>query len=250
MNAENENIRYYLHVDELFPEPLIVYQKVEHGRWDRMLTEIKQQCKNVSRGIVMDFFAGCERCEKKKGVVVKLMVFFHMNGREQIDLINMQSQVYMHVSRPPHQFRYAKSTDIETRWSCCIHFIGHNHDIQGSICSDNDCEFCKSVISSLQEMWLECRVVYGKPRHSISRGSVKRVNQNIEKMLFIWKSDNKTTKWSECLRFIQVMKNWELHDRIKQSPYEVMFGIPVKINLEITFLPREIWDRLESEENV
>ena len=69
-------------------------------------------------------------------------------------------------------------------------------------------------------------------------------------MIFTWKSDNKTTKWSEGLRFIQFMKNRALHDGIKQSPYEAMFGVPAKIGLETTCLPREIWERLKSEEDV
>ena len=96
MNSEDEKIRYYLCIDELFPELLHVHQKVGHGGRDRMLKEIQGQLKSVSRGIVMDFLAGCELCEKKwfnkqTGSVVKPILSSHMNSRGQVDLIEMQS---------------------------------------------------------------------------------------------------------------------------------------------------------------
>lgn len=61
-----------------------------------MSTEMKRQNKNVSRGIMMDFLAGCEHCEekrsnKRKGIVVKPMIFYHINSRGSIDLIDTQA---------------------------------------------------------------------------------------------------------------------------------------------------------------
>ena len=49
--------------------------------------------------------------------------------------------------------------------------------------SDNGREFANKVIEEVCKMWNEPKIVHGKPRHSQSQGSVKRANQDIEKML-------------------------------------------------------------------
>jgi len=75
------------------------------------------------------------------------------------------------------------------------------------------------------------KIVHGKPRHSQSQGSVERANQDVENMLVSWLEDNKTKKWSNGLKFVQLMKNRAYHYGTKHSPYEAMFGTPSKIGL-------------------
>lgn len=98
-------------------------------------------------------------------------------------------------------------------------------------------------------MWDEPKIVHGKPRHSQSQGSVERANQDIEKMLGTWLETNKTTHWSEGLRFIQFMKNKAFHSGINTSPYETMFGCKAKIGLK-TFLPAVDISHITSEEDL
>lgn len=70
-------------------------------------------------------------------------------------------------------------------------------------------------------MWLQLKIVHGKPRHSQSQGSVERANRDVQDILRAWMSDNKSNKWSEGLRFCQFQKNSSYHSGIKQSPFEV-----------------------------
>ena len=51
------------------------------------------------------------------------------------------------------------------------------------------------------------KIVYGKPRHTQSQGSVKCANRDIEDMLMTWLQSNLTTHWGDDLRFIYAMKN-------------------------------------------
>jgi IS30 family transposase len=46
--------------------------------------------------------------------------------------------------------------------------------------TDNGREFANQVIKHLLELWPECKLVHGKPRHSQSQGSVERTNRDIE----------------------------------------------------------------------
>ncbi|XP_072945366.1 KRAB-A domain-containing protein 2-like [Epargyreus clarus] len=97
-------------------------------------------------------------------------------------------------------------------------------------------------------MWPELSIVYGKPRHSQSQGSVERANQHVQQILFAWMEDNKTNRWSEGLRFCQLKKNCAYHHGIKQSPFEVMFGRKAHVGIET--LPDSIKKVLQTEEEL
>jgi transposase InsO family protein len=102
--------------------------------------------------------------------------------------------------------------------------------------SDNGREFCNQIIKSLCEMWNDIKIVHGKPRHSESHGSIERANQDVENMLTTWME----SKWSEGLRFVQTMKTRAYYEGIKCSPYEAMFGVPTKLGIANSVLPRNL----------
>ena len=62
--------------------------------------------------------------------------------------------------------------------------------------------------------------------------------------------DNKTTRWSEGLRFCLFQKNNELHSVIEQSPYEAIIGRKAKLGLASSCLPKSLVESLASEENL
>ena len=68
-------------------------------------------------------------------------------------------------------------------------------------------------------------------RHPQFQGSVERSNGDITIMLKMWMIDNNSPKWSIALPFVQLQKNNSLHRIIKLSPYEALFGGPMKIGL-------------------
>ena len=102
---------------------------------------------------------------------------------------------------------------------------------------DNGREFVNSVITELSAMWDGLKIVHGKSRHSQYQGSVERANRDIEDMLMTRLQSNSATHWGDGLRFIQVMKNSTYHGSIKCSPYEAMFGQPLKVGLKTSNLP-------------
>ena len=116
--------------------------------------------------------------------------------------------------------------------------------------SNNGREFANSIITELAATWNGLKIVRGKPRHSQSQGSVERANRDIEDILFSWKEENCTSKWSEGLRFVQVRKSNALHHGLKCSPYEVMFGQCMKSGLKTSNIPTEILPGLISEEDL
>jgi len=61
---------------------------------------------------------------------------------------------------------------------------------------------------------------------------------------------NNTTKWSEGLRFVQAMKNRTYHEGIKCSPYEAMFGVPMKLGIVNSDLSRNLTINMTTEEDL
>jgi hypothetical protein len=92
--------------------------------------------------------------------------------------------------------------------------------------------------------------VHGKPRHSQSQGSVERCNQDVRDILTAWLADNKTTKWSDGLKYVQVKKNRSFHRGINRSPYEAMFGCPQRIGLADSDVPTDLLETVTSEEDL
>jgi hypothetical protein len=95
-------------------------------------------------------------------------------------------------------------------------------------------------------MWNDIKIVHGKPRHSKSQGSVERANQDVQNMLTTWMETNNTIKWSERLRFVQAMKN-RAYEGIKCSLYEAMFGVPMKLGISNSVLPRNLTIKMTTE---
>ena len=65
-----------------------------------------------------------------------------------------------------------------------------------------------------------------------------------------WLETNKTTKWSEGLRFVQAMKNRAYHEGIKCSPYEDIFGVPMKLRIANSVVPRNLTINMTTEEDL
>jgi hypothetical protein len=48
-------------------------------------------------------------------------------------------------------------------------------------------------------------------------------------MLAAWMFENKSTEWSKALPYVQAVKNSRYHQGIGRSPYEALFGHPIRI---------------------
>ncbi|XP_050307832.1 KRAB-A domain-containing protein 2-like [Anthonomus grandis grandis] len=236
---------------------------IGHRGKHRMESECKKKYKNITRDVIKLYLRLCEGCQKKlksakKGLVVKPMVFSEMNSRCQVDLIDMQSHpdreykfimVYQdHLTKfvqiRPLTSKRAKEVAKSLVDIFCI--FGAPSILQ----SDNGREFANHVIEELCTMWSGLKIVHGKPRYSQSQGSVERANQDIQNMLMTWMDDENCTRWSEGLRFVQLMKNRAYHDGIKQAPYAAMFGHDIKVGLSTSAFPKEAIENLRTEEEL
>lgn len=239
-------MKYYVSDEDLFEVLHAAHIKIGHGGRDRMLYELNTGYKNITSQQIVIFVQCCEVCEKKKsgmkkGVVVKPLVFSQFNSRAQLDLIDLQSQpdrdfhfvfVYQdHLTKfvVLRALTSKRSEEVLSHITDVFSLLGPPSTLQ----TDNGREFRNKDVDSLQQRWPGLKIVHGKPRHSQSQGSVERCNQDIERMLFSWMTDNETSKWSEGLNFVQFSKNNAYHSGINRTPYEALFGHRARVGLKL-----------------
>jgi uncharacterized protein YjaZ len=66
--SENNEIKYYVHNEELFNIINEVHLSISYGGRNRMEHEVNSKYKNVTRDIIMLYLNNCETCKKKKEV--------------------------------------------------------------------------------------------------------------------------------------------------------------------------------------
>ena len=115
----------------------------------------------------------CEECQLKKrkiaskGLVFKPLLSKDFNSRGQVDLVDMQSMRdgdILHYQ--DHLTKFAvhllQSLQQKLVFNCWTYFyFGAPHILQ----SHNGREFTSNIIKELKDMWPDCTLVHGKPRH-------------------------------------------------------------------------------------
>ena len=103
------------------------------------------------------------------------------------------------------------------------------------------------IIAKVRELWPECRMVRGSPRHSPSNGGVERVNRTVEDKLGSWMRETRNTNWSVGCRLIMWRYNTQVHRTIKSIPYECMFGQAPRVGISSLPLDEGLINLLSTE---
>ncbi|XP_022910048.2 KRAB-A domain-containing protein 2-like [Onthophagus taurus] len=254
-------MRYFLPAEEIYDIIDAAHISIGHGGHDRLKNETAKKCANVTKEMINIYLSMCEVCQRKKskskqGLVSKPILYIEMNSRCQVDLIDIQSQAdreYKFIMvYQDHLTKFVVLRSLKTKRATEVahHLLDIFFNFWSSMHSSfrqwqRICEF-----SFKRSYWRQLKLVNGKPRHNLSQGSVERANQDVENMLTSWMQNNKTTNWSNGLRFVQFMKNRAFHSGIKQSPYRAIFGSEPKVGLMTSNLPLEVISKLEDEEQL
>ncbi|XP_025201180.1 KRAB-A domain-containing protein 2-like [Melanaphis sacchari] len=261
--SENNEVKYYLHNDEIYDVLEKSHKETGHGGLHKMIYHLKNGYVNISRPVIQLYLNNCVTClkkrvSKKRGVVVKPMVFNEVNARGQVDLIDMQSchdggyKFILNYQDHLSKFVILRALKTKTAAEVTYHLIDIfcTFGAPSILQSDNGREFVNCIIDELKNMWPQLKIIHGKPCHSQSQGSVERANRDVQDILRAWMSDNKSNKWSEGLRFCQFQKNSSYHSGIKQSPFEVLFGRKAQLGLTSSALSENILKTLNSENDL
>ena len=106
-------------------------------------------------------------------------------------------------------------------------------------------------MARIKQLWTGTVIVHGRPRHPQDQGSVERANGDFKNMLYARLRDVKElNQWVGELPYVQYSKNNAYHSGIRTTPYRVHFGkAPADLSVDMT-LPKEVVERLETEDDL
>jgi hypothetical protein len=104
-----------------------------------------------------------------------------------------------------------------------------------------------TVISEIRQMWPECRMVRGSPRHSQSNGGVERVNRTVQAKLGAWMQDHESRRWSIGCRIVMWRYNTQQHRTGGDIPYRLLSGQVPRVGISSLLLDNALIDTLATE---
>jgi hypothetical protein len=108
-------------------------------------------------------------------------------------------------------------------------------------------EFIDLVIIELKNLWPECQMVRGSPRHSESNGGVERVNQTVQRKLGGWMKTNATKHWSVGCKIVQWRVNTQFHRTLKDTPYHLVYGMHPRVGISNLPISQSVLNKLVTE---
>ncbi|XP_008189907.1 KRAB-A domain-containing protein 2-like [Acyrthosiphon pisum] len=210
------------------------------------------------RYILFVFIVKKKSSNPKRGLVSKPMLHNAFNSRAQVDLIDMQSQIYNEFKfimiYQDHLTKFILLRHLKSKRAEEIVFnlidIHTTFGAPAILHSDNGREFVNTMITELDMIWGDIKIVHGKPKHSQSQWSVERANRDVEDILATWMAENNSRDWPSGIKFVQFRKNRAFHSGIGRSPYEAMFGCPVRLGVASVGFPLDETTNLNQEEDI
>lgn len=252
---EDAKIKYFVSCDQLFDIIHNSHLSTGHGGRKKMLKDLNEKYKNVTVESIMLYLSLCRACQqntkgKRKNVVGKSILANELHSRCLVDVIDLQmfpdNDYKFVLNYQDYLTNFVVLRPLKTKTSSEIaEYLLDIFALLGapSVLQCEDREFSNKIVTELTNAWDGIKTVHGKHRYP-------QASQDIRKMLFTWLSENDTTKWSEGLKFVQLRKNNTFDERVKQSPYEALFGRKMKLGLKSTNLPEELMNRIQNEEQL
>ena len=103
------------------------------------------------------------------------------------------------------------------------------------------------IITEIRQLWPECRMVRGSPRHSQSNGGIERANCTVQYKLGAWMTKNTAVRCSVGCRIVMWRINTQQHRTIGDIPYRLSFGQLPRVGIARLPLAQELIDRLATE---
>jgi len=234
---------------ERFFSDLWKIHKDDHCKGKTFFTRVRNTHGNVTRDVCKLFTDVCPHCivvlhRRKPAAGIKPIITVGMGVRGQVDIIDFQSMPdglfkYL-LNYIDHGVKYLVCIPLSSKRAAAVayalftifteigppsilqsdnggEFSNQAHDHRGhKILLDDD--FIDSVIHELKNLWPECQMVRGSPRHSESNGGVERVNQTFQKKLGGWMKTNATNHWSIGCKIVQ----WAVADAARADPMLTM----------------------------
>ena len=272
-----DNLQQPTYAERLFIDLWKIHQ-ADHCKGVTFFYRVRDKHGNVTRDVCKLFTDVCPHCiivmsRRKPTAGIQPIITVGMCVRGQADIIDFQSMPdgafnYL-LNYIDHGVKKLTCIPITSKRASCVafalftiftetgppsilqsdnggEFSNHAHDHVGRRLVLED-EFIDLVIQELKNLWPECQMVRGSPRHSESNGGVERVNQTVQRKLGGWMKTNKTNHWSVGCKLVQWRINTQYHRTIKDTPYHLVYGMHPRVGISNLPISQSVLSNLVTE---
>lgn len=246
--------RFLVPYEELYEVIREYHTKTGHGGNVKLRTVITKYA--VPRPAIEAFLLTCSVCSfkretKQHKLTIEPVVSKTFNKRGHLHLVNFQSipdgKFNWILYYQEHCTKFLSLRPLESKQAVELATnllsIFMTFGVPEILESDINKELLNLVAIELKRLGPDCAIVYGQTKHSQNQENI----QSVANMLRDWLVENKSSKWSIGLQFIQFQKNCSHNLVIGRSPYKALFGNDPKFDFNISNLPLKI---ILEEENV
>lgn len=241
----NDNVKYYVHNGELFDILKKSHLETSHGGLHKMHISLKNEYANITRPVIQIFLANCKTCEKKrkrnkmdysvKPKVSNEAIVSEAVQLALIDLIDMRQckdhEYGFILKYQDHTSKFIVLRPLKTK---AAEEIGHNlidifcvlgapAILQIQFYADDNHKLINALTEQFKITWPQIIIRQDKPRLPQGMQGCS-TESNLRNTLNSWMTDNRTTRWSDGLRFCQYQKNNSFNPVVKKSPFEAFFS--------------------------
>ncbi|XP_035950446.1 KRAB-A domain-containing protein 2 [Halichoerus grypus] len=262
-HGERDRIRYYVHKEELFDILHDTHLNIGHGGRTRMLKELQGKYGNVTKEVIVLYLTLCKQCHQKnpvpkRGLAPRPMAFKDTDSRCQVEVLDMQSnadgEFKFILYYQDHLTKFIILRPLKAKQAHeVVSVLLDIFTILGTpsvLDSSSGVEFTNQVVHELNEVWPDLKMVCGKQHPGQGLGSLEQASRDVKNMINAWMQSNRSRRWAEGLRFMQMVRNQLFDMSLQRSPYEAMFGFKAKLGLYSSDLPRETVAVLQTEEDL
>lgn len=261
---KGEEVPRLVKLSELFDCIEEIHLATGHAR-DKVIMQnaCSKRYSNIPRSAIDIYVSTCPQCltNKKKSTqpqAYKPILSKFFNERGQVDLIDMRSQPdgkFKWVLRySDHLTAFSHSVPLEDKnaktAALALLPILLSFGAPSILQSDQGPEFAGEVVDAIHEIWPECHMVKGRPRHPQSQGHIEKGNRGFKECLQHWMRDNNSKRWSFGHSFVTAQMNDRLHHGRKDSPYRLVFGEDRRVGISSKTLSAEILERLTNDKEL
>jgi hypothetical protein len=265
------------YAERLFIDLWNIHQ-ADHCKGVTFFYRVRDKHGNVTREVCKLFTDVCPHCivlmsRRKPTAGIHPIITVGMCVRGQTDIIDFQSMpdgdFKFLLNYIDHGVKKLTCIPITSKRASCVafalftiftetgppsilqtdnggEFSNHAHDHVGRRLVLED-EFIDLVILELKNLWPECQMVRGSPRHSESNGGVERVNQTVQRKLGGWMKSNKTSHWSVGCKLVQWRVNTQYHRTLKDTPYHLVYGMHPRVGISNLPISQSVLSNLVTE---
>ena len=250
--------------------------KDDHCKGQTFYCRVRETHGNVPRDLCKLFTDVCPHCvlvqtRKKSTAGIHPIITNGLCVRGQVDIVDFQSMpdgtfVYL-LNYIDHGVKFLFCIPLVSKRTTSVamalltiftvigppkllqtdnggEFANAAHDYAGRAMLLDD-DFIDSVIKELKNLWPDCQMVRGSPRHSESNGGIERVNQTVQKKLGAWMKTYNTKHWSIGCKLVQWRINTQHHRTINDTPYHLVYGQHPRIGISSLLISKDVLKKLK-----